>query len=350
MPVYALGSNGSGQLGVGHTHDLSIPELVPGSRSWPSIKQLAAGGNHTVILLSNGRVFAAGNNEDSRACICGRSTSAFLEMPLWEYNYGGTTEVLQVACTWSATLLLMGDGTVFVCGSGSGGELGLGEGVTNARLLKRIPNFPREGRKVVSMSACMGHVVVVLDDGSVYGWGKGRQGQIGEPASILWKPRKVQLMPFRATEVACGKDFTVVLGDKLRGQMVMLGPNKNDRFGIRKNVPKLSWKMRTLSASWGSGYFLRADGAVRSWGRDDHGQLSSNGLPEIASIAAGSEHVLALTTSGQVLAWGWGEHGNCGQYTDDRGDVVGRWNELHVPGRVTGIFAGCATSFIDVAD
>lgn len=349
MPLYALGSNGSGQLGVGHTNDLSTPELVQRSETW-SVKQLAAGGNHTVILCSDGKVRATGNNEDSRACICGRSTYAFMEMPLWEYNYGGTSEVKQVACTWSATFVLLADGTVFVCGSGSSGELGLGAGVEGSKVLRKIPHFPPDGTQVVAIGACMGHVVAVLSDGRLYGWGKGRKGQIGAPDEDAWRPREVKSVDFKATGVACGKDFTVVLGDLASGEMKILGPTGNDRFGIRTHVPELSSGVDCIAASWGSVYAHVSDGSVQAWGRDDHGQLSPRGLPQIASIAAGSEHVLALTTAGKVLAWGWGEHGNCGKHTDGRGDVKGRWNEVDLPGPASRVFAGCATSFIELAE
>lgn len=349
MPLCAFGSNGSGQLGVGHTNDLSTPELVQGSDSW-SIKQLAAGGNHTVILCSDGKVRATGNNEDSRACICGRSAYTFMEMPLWEYNYGGTMEVEQVACTWSATFLLLADGKMFVCGTGSSGELGLGEGVVGSRVLRRVPDFPPADLQVLKIGACMGHVVTVLSDGTVYGWGKGRKGQLGEPAQDVWRPRKFEDVSFSATDVACGKDFTALIGDRTDSEILIFGPKGSDRFGIQSEVPIIPSSLRTMTASWGSMHFLREDGSIQSWGRDDHGQLPPDGLPEIVSHAAGSEHVLALTRSGQVLAWGWGEHGNCGNPTDQNGDVKGRWNEIRVSDRATHVFAGCATSFIGMAD
>lgn len=348
MPLYALGSNGSGQLGVGHADDLSVPQLVPGSEAY-SVRQLAAGGNHTVILCSDGSVRATGNNEDSRACICGRSTYTFMQMPLWEYNYGGTLEVKQVACTWSASLLLLGDGTVMVCGTGSSGEMGLGEGVVGSKVLRRIPNFPPEGRQATSISACMGHVVAILSDGTVYGWGKGRKGQLGEPAEDVWTPRMIGGIGFEAMRATCGKDFTIVLG-KTTSDFAILGPNGKDRFGIRNEAAFQAIAPETVMASWCSVFATGIDGRLQAWGRDDHGQLPSKHVPEVTSSAAGSEHALALAKSGKVLAWGWGEHGNCGGPTDERGDVRGRVNEIELSGRANGVFAGCATSFIQVED
>lgn len=85
-------------------------------------------------------------------------------------------------------------------------------------------------------------------------------------------------------------------------------------------------------------------------GRSDHGQLPPRGLPNIEQLAAGSEHVVALTKAGEVISWGWGEHGNCGGNIDENGDVKGRWNvipthHLDESMKVLGVGAGCATSF-----
>ena len=65
----------------------------------------------------------------------------------------------------------------------------------------------------------------------------------------------------------------------------------------------------------------------------------------------GSEHALALLDEGTVVAFGWGEHGNCGTEVDAQGNVKGRYNRIEMPEighehEVVGIGAGCATSWI----
>lgn len=132
--------------------------------------------------------------------------------------------------------------------------------------------------------------------------------------------------------------------------MAMLGPTGRDRFNIKASSPSEVPGWKDISSSWGNVFVLRDTGRLTAWGRNDHGQLPPDGLPPIAKIAAGSEHCLALTLDGKVLAWGWGEHGNCGEHIDEKCDVKGKCNELVIPGRVTGIFAGCATSFISTDD
>ena len=194
----------------------------------------------------------------------------------------------------------------------------------------------------------MSHTIAVLSNGDVYGWGRGRKGQLGEPAEEVWSPRRVAGLDFKAVKAVCGTDFTLVLGEPSIGHMTILGRHRNDRFGIRSSAPSNIEGWSNVAASWCSLLLLNSSGSVAAWGRDDHGQLAPTELPAIEAIAAGSEHCLALTKPGSVLAWGWGEHGNCGSPIDERGDVKARWNELGVPGRVINVFAGCATSFIEV--
>lgn len=347
--LFALGSNGSGQLGLGHDEDMATPQSVPadslGLDCSSMIKRLAAGGNHTVVLSSDGRAFSAGDNSDGR---CGTEefelSSRFREIhALGDKN----SRWEDAAATWSATILVRNGGQeVWVCGSGDSGELGLGDGVREAKQLIRILDFPPAGTRVVQLEACMAHVVAVVDDGAVYGWGKGRKGQLGDGGHDSWTPRKVSGLQFRVERAVCGKDFTCLFGNSRVGEVQMLGPDGRDRFNLKASAPLRVPGWRDVCASWGNVFVLQENGKLLAWGRDDHGQLPAREMPEIAMVAAGSEHCLASKLDGTVLAWGWGEHGNCGEHTDAKGDVKGTWNELTVPGVVRGIFSGCATSFI----
>lgn len=196
----------------------------------------------------------------------------------------------------------------------------------------------------------MAHVVAILDDGEVWAWGKGRKGQLGGARGDSWTPRRVDGVEFGVEGAVCGKDFTCLIGGPGEGEICLLGAEGRDRFGLRAGAPGRAPGWKEVCASWGSVFVMRGDGRVVAWGRDDHGQLAPQDLPPVKSLAAGSEHCLALTSDGKVLAWGWGEHGNCGEPTDEKGDVKGKWNELPLSGTVEGLFAGCATSFIAVAE
>lgn len=351
--LYAFGSNGSGQLGIGSTEDTASPQPVNGSAgvSTAPLKHIACGGNHMVILFANRNFAAAGHNSDGRCPTTAKTRTASLtnmQVPP-DIIDCDCAEVL-VTATWSATLLICKSGMLMACGTGNSGELGLGPDVTTAKHPTPVEGFPPMNTSIVKLASCMGHAVAVLSTGEVYGWGKGRKGQLGEPAEDSWTPRKIDDIPFFAASAVCGKDFTCIFGEPSKGELLLLGPNGNDRFGVKANAPKVIPGWKQVAASWGSVYVLFESGVLIGWGRNDHGQLPPPDLPHLESFAAGSEHCLGLTASGKVLAWGWGEHGNCGQHTDDNGDVKDRSNCIDLPRPASAIFAGCATSFVVMSD
>lgn len=341
MPIYSLGSNGSGQLAISHTDDVSVPTLlqIPSELHGATIASIRAGGNHTLLLTSTDIVYSTGSNEDGR-CASVLSNSANL-------NKSAILNASLCAATWEASVFVLENGTsVRVSGTGTKGELGLGPSITTIATAAPISHFPPAGTEIVDLAACMAHVVAVLSNGQVWGWGNGQQGQLGEPANLVWQPRQIQGLAFKAVRAVCGKDFTVVLGSPDSGEFAIVGLNKRDRFAVRAGSPPDVRGWKDVQATWGGIYVLLHDGTCLAWGRNDHGQLPPNGLPFVKAIAAGSEHVLALTAEAKVFSWGWGEHGNCGDPVDEQKDVKGRWNELQVDGEPIVIGAGCATSWI----
>ncbi|CAN6628050.1 protein KTI13 [Trichomonascus vanleenenianus] len=323
--IVGFGSNGNCQLGLDHDEDLDVP-----TKSFEGVESrggavIAGGGNHTVVIGSDHKVSAKGLNDSGQTSVTGdlRCSTA--------------------AAGWEYTILVSQDGKhVYSLGNGPKGELGLGD-VKLVSEPQQIPNFPPDGRAVKKIAASMSHVVVLLDNGSVWGWGVGRKGQLGEPADkVVSTPRKVPIdLNGKVTHIACGREYTLV-GCSITGDIRVLG---NPRFGIDE-VPKLDG-FKDLQSGWSTAHVLLNDGRVLSWGNNSHGQHVPAELAKykVASIGVGTEHVLALEESGtRVFAWGWGEHGNCGpNYTDGELNVV---YESSSP--VKGVYGGYATSWIVV--
>lgn len=369
--LFALGSNGSGQLGIGHKEDVSVPKPVIYHCEPPSdaVVKVAAGGNHTIVLTDSGKGYWSG---DSSKGACGITTistadnAQFEELVLSEVEELGP--VAHVACTWESSCFVVRDAEgratkVYSCGTGEQGQLGFeAKGIVEPRL---IPNFPPAGTEVVRLAAGLAHVVAVLDNGRVYGWGNGRKGQLGQLVTLDDGAPPVPLIhlapcqigntsgvDFIVVDVVCGQYSTALFGHSTDGRVVVLG---SDKWDLKNKAAANISDWTLVSGSWGSIYVLRSNGTLVAWGRDDHGQLPPPEVPKLRSIQAGSEHVLAITEDGAVIAWGWGEHGNCGPQTDGKaGDVKGRWNliasskNLPQGSCVTAIGAGCATSWIYV--
>jgi protein ATS1 len=342
-----MGSNGSGQLGVGHCEDVHHPlaeaKLQIGEAQ---VVQIAAGGNHTLILLSDGHLWVSGDNHDGRcfltqAVSTSLAVNAFHDVKLDDFP---TSRVKLCAATWEASFAVLDDGRVIVAGTGRRGELGLGKDVTSTLHAQVVANFPPEGMQIKSLSASMGHVVVVLSNGEVYGWGSGRKGQLGNPPVDCWFPRKITNVNFRATKATCGRDFTFIAGPPQDGDLIVLG---SDKWQVITNTPKSITSWRDIGSSWGSVFVLLCSGEMLSWGRNDHKQLHSQGLPKIRSMAIGSEHAICISESGKIIAWGWGEHGNCGPIPEHENyDFTA--TVVPIESAPVSVGAGCATSWIVV--
>jgi len=406
MKLYALGSNGSAQLGLNHTDDVSSPQQCSFHEAPPDLEQccppgvdaaasaaaggdddevvkVVAGGNHTLLFCRSGAVFAAGSNERGQCGLPKKKSSGVGGGQVGEFtrvcltSRAGTGEAVglfdDVAATWEASFFVKGS-TVYVRGCGSRGELGLGEGIVEADEDDDDDDDDDGGNGYIDLAAvlgkevtvgairaCMSHVVMLTEAGDVLGWGAGRKGQLGIDAraeKIVWSPRVlITGGPGQAAKIAVGRDFTFVAGEKDRWH-AFLGDRAYENNYLSDLAPlSITRELDArqgydLHASWSNIYALSSEGRLRGWGRNERGQLPPQSLPALAAVAAGSEHCVALTAGGQVLAWGWGEHGNCGPDTDKRTNVAGRWNVLPVTleegEKVSGVGAGCATSFIVV--
>ena len=365
--IYAIGSNGSGQLGIGHKEDVSVPKEVlfldssfnPSTNSGPVT--IKAGGNHTLLLTSSGTLLSAGDSSQGARGLDSSppSESTHFSPVIFTSPPSDSTstppKITHCAATWESSIVVAADSAgrarhIYTFGTGHKGELGLGELIFRSARPQLLPDFPPAGREVVDLAACVSHAIIVLDNGDVYGWGNGRKGQLGSPAEIIHSPRKIASIPFPATRAVCGREFTYLLGPPGSGSSLFLGAEKWD-VNPPPTADITGWT--DVGAGWGNIVLLKDDGTVLSWGRNDHGQCAPAGLPAVQKIAVGSEHTLALTREGDVLAWGWGEHGNCGPGTTG-GDVRVATNVVasaRYLGEGSGIVAvggGCATSWVCV--
>ena len=357
MKLFALGSNGSGQLGLRHKLDTSVPEFCEigkGVQETAEIPtRITAGGNHTLVLLSSGRIIRSGSYYGNISSDTSVIWSKVTASNHFDNTLTGEASATFKFCsaTWSAsTFITVGD-RIYTQGLGTSGELGHGSTITQideiSHSLDLSCHLPSD-TAIVDLASGVHHSVLVLSNGDAYGWGNGRKGQIGEPAEIVWQPRKIADLQFKVIRVVCGREFTYLVGAPETGEHIILGA---DKWMIRSEAPKSIHNWLDIGASWGSIFVLDRDGKIVSWGRNDDGQLAPQNLPLIKQIAIGSEHAIALTRKGNVVAWGWGEHGNCGPDQDEHGDVKPSWNDLvlhasEIQPLILGVGAGCATSWI----
>ena len=372
LHLWAFGSNGAGQLGIGHTKDVSTPQICifpdgHGSELPGRPMKIVAGGNHTLLLLDEGirngddmvgTLYYAGIQRDGsvqpRPPGVPQSKITFQKAHVSVSGH----QIRNCSAFWEGSVFVNMENEIYTTGLGSKGELGLGEneagkGISDSEGLRILQKFPPDLdlgiSQIVDVASGVDHTVVVLQSGWVWGWGNGRKGQLYAPWGFSWAPQKfIPGLPGHAVERAvCGREFTFLLQGG--GRCETLG---SDKYGVKSQTPVYVSYWKDVGASWGSIFVLKKDGKIESWGRNDHGQLAPPDSPDIEQFAVGSEHVVALTKEGTVICWGWGEHGNCGVDINENGDVKGKWNEIPIDqhNKVLGVGAGYATSFFWTED
>jgi alpha-tubulin suppressor-like RCC1 family protein len=176
--VYSWGYGRTGALGLGHlaTHeaqrvDMKVPttvSLLEEVRPY----EIAAGGLHSAALCQNGQLLTWGWGLDGqlgRPCEGGESVPAPALLPKG-------LNARHVSCGGHHTLMLLDDNNVYACGANQDGQLGLG----HAKLVKRPSCIEMlEGKDVYYLAAGRRFSIAVCEDGVVYSWGGGPQGQLG---------------------------------------------------------------------------------------------------------------------------------------------------------------------------
>jgi protein ATS1 len=348
--LYVFGSNGEGQLGIPAADIVHVPTEVPDPPALKSVRAIRCGDNHTLLQTNDGTLYGVGDNRKSQLAPRVDDKTRFDRFePLQK---SGT--FVAATCETSACISIdnvMAQSWIDTEGTAQWGELGRGNDITSTTGPLRLSSHifgPLPGT-VIDFAAGVWHYVAILGEGSVYGWGKARLGQLGSNLTDkVTVPTQIKDIPFKPKKVICGKDCTYVVGDPSTGEHILLG---KDKFGIVSNMPQNIKGWKDIGATWHAIFVLFEDGTLTAWGKDNMWQLLPPNLPPLQKIAVGSDHVLAVTHAGKLISWGWGKHGNCGDLSsigrEIKNDMVsGFWNEIHVPGNIEMIAAGYCTSFV----
>jgi alpha-tubulin suppressor-like RCC1 family protein len=200
---------------------------------------------------------------------------------------------------------------------------------------------------VVAVSAGASHSLALRADGTVVAWGLNDHGQLGD-GTTLSRSAPVQVLGVGGTGVLnsvvavwAGASHSVAL--RSDGSVVAWGYNADGELGNNATADGLSpvqvqgstgsgalTGVLSLSAGGSHTVALRSDGRVLSWGLNTDGQLGNNstassGTParvravggagfliNVASVAAGGCHSLALLKDGTANCWGANGSGQLG--------------------------------------
>ena len=312
--MFFFGRGEDGQLGSGFRLDKSLPFELAGFAHGQRIRMIALGSGHSLILTSDGIVYATGRGDDGRLGLGAPMewVATPQQVRLLEADRSDSPRALFIAAGSYHSAIIDESGGLWMCGGALFGKLGLGEGVS-APLPTRVLGF---GRGRVLAVACGSKHTIALVLGvsaalTVYSWGSAEKGVLGLPATSL---------PPKITGVNSTHD----------GQhRVISVPTRIPHFNTGPPVEQLAaCGAHNLALAggyvwaWGEGRFGRCGlgneddvhepklVAPHSLGPNQVGTFGSGS--RVIHVAAGGFHSTAVDSSGVAWSWGGGEHGQLG--------------------------------------
>jgi len=160
---------------------------------------------------------------------------------------------------------------------------------------------PPSGNNFVAITAGDYHSLALKSDGTIIGWGRNSSGECDAPAP---DPGTVY------TAIAAGTSHSLALQSD--GSVKAWGNNAQGQTQIYHSAP--GEVLVAVAACANYSFLLRDDQMLITWGGgdwlDEQQQIpryhyrQSDGTDFVA-IAAGWDHILALTSDGEILSWRW---------------------------------------------
>lgn len=319
--AWAWGNNEEGQLGPRPDSASTLPGrmYLQGRNLFGNVRSVAGGEQFTVAVKEDGSIWMWGRRTPRFG---GATRQSCFRMPQLE-------NVVSVSAGPAYFMALMKDGRVSVWGKSVGVDA-----------LKEAAFVPGLA-DVAAISAGTNHRAVVRQDGTVWCWGKNDQGQLGD-GSRETRAAPVMVSQCRdMVKVTAGSDFTLAL--KRDGTVWGWGANiyattdgglqvRESAVPVRiagfSNITDIAVPGYSYS---NGGHVLALDGSGTVWSRgfNNYGQLGQGTksfsyvqtparvaeLKDVAAIAAGAAHSLALKKDGTLWAWGKNFRGQLGTGT-----------------------------------
>ena len=344
------GNNTSGQLGdntaPAQSNKPVFVATVGTALEGKMVVAAAASRYHNLVLCSDGTMAAWGNNQSGQL---GNNSTVSSNVPVAVVTTGtllAGKSIVSVVVGVSHSMALCADGTLATWGSNTLSQLGSTGGSKSVPSAVNVAGV-LASRTVSSIAAGGSFSQAVCTDGSLVMWGDNQYGQLGSnnftsySVPVLVSATGNALAGKTVVAASCGSGRSLALSSD--GTLAAWGLNAHGQLGTGGSTFTASPTDVTTSGVLAgktviaakSGYdfsvALCSDGTLASWGANDASQLglgnssvtksfvpvavSNTGAlsgVKVVAIACGEKHTLALSTSGTVVAWGFGSYGQLG--------------------------------------
>jgi alpha-tubulin suppressor-like RCC1 family protein len=341
--------------------------IVPALRDHQAVT-VAAGGDHSLVVTSAGRVFAFGRNDSYQLgvalasgtqCLAGGArigVDKLMQEGADERQVGPEPvqiaglrwkSVLQISCGDAHNLARCVGGDVYAWGLGGSGRLGLG----HFRSVQQPAKVDLGGKPCVAVAAGYYHSLALLEGGELMAWGSGDCGQLGT-GQCNSEPLPTSVKPLDAghtcASIAAGEYHSLAISHRAGcftwglNNAGQLGTGDTQRRAVPTN-PSALVAVRVRRAACGATFCIAVceSTEVLAWGGNEEGCLGLGDIeprhsptPIVAlrgqvleKVVCGGRFVAAINQDGKVLVWGSNSNGNlC------LGDNKSRYAPVTVPG------------------
>jgi alpha-tubulin suppressor-like RCC1 family protein len=242
------------------------------------------------------------------------------------------------------------EGNVWSWGRNNSGQLGLGDGMSGTYGKPQpLPNLT----SIVSLAAGRQHSLALSEKGEVFAWGCGRDGALGlGDKSARKSPTKVEELE-DVVAIACGRGSSFALtkdGEVYswgRDEYGELAQGRSQRFVTRPKIVSGLRNIKSISVGEYHGVAISEDGKIFSFGKNTDGQCGNGNRNNVSqpmeietfeamdvsvvSASCGDGHTAAITSDGNLWAWGRGRSGELGRGAETESNAAYRAYPVKVP-------------------
>lgn len=368
--LWSWGANNTGQIGDGTYINRSVPTRYPGFGAWSGVQgntngalltrtdgtvwtlgdgagsgstglgprslaramasgvnnQISAGVNHNLVSRSDGTLWVFGGGGNGQL---GNGTTAISGVD--PQPVGTSTSWASVRAGGGFSMGIQADGTLW--GWGANAISQLGDGTTTARTLPVQIGTASDWAVVApSPSASLtsnGFTVAIKTNGTLWGWGLGTGGQLGDGVSTSRTTPTQIGTDADWSKVATGSAHTLAI--KASGSLWAAGTNTNGQLGDGSTTTRAAFVQIGSATDWASvatygssSYAIKTNGTLWAWGLNTTGQLGDGSTTQRAApvqigtdtnwlqVTGGSTHAAAIKTTGTLWVWGSNLFGQLG--------------------------------------
>ncbi len=309
--LWTWGNGFYGRLGTNDVTDRSTPVTTfAGGTNW---KQVSAGYNNTAAIKTDGTLWTWGTGGSGKL-----GTNDLTNRSTPVTTFAGGTNWKQVDEGRDHTAAIKTDGTLWTWGSGSNGRLG-----TNDTTERSTPVTTFAGGTNWKQVECgTFHTAAIKTDGTLWTWGYGGNGQLGTNDVT---DRSTPVTTFAGgtnwKQVSAGNNHTAAI--KTDGTLWTWGYGSNGKLGNAITTGNISTPVTTFAGgtNWkqvDAGYnytaAIKTDGSLWAWGDGSDGKLGRNdtnnrstpvttfaGGSNWKQVSGGGNHTVAIIYDDPVL-------------------------------------------------